>query len=50
MKVISARDVLFDKDNFYNRKLIRLTDILISELDKIIVKVAIVLNWDLENV
>jgi hypothetical protein len=49
-KVISARDVLFDEEEFYDEKPIWFTDILISELDKAIAKVAIPLNRDLDDV
>jgi hypothetical protein len=38
-KVISARDVLFDEDEFYNRKPIQLTAELISKLDKAVEQV-----------
>jgi hypothetical protein len=48
--VISARDVHFDEKEFYDGKPIRFTDILISELDKAVAKVAIPLNRDLDNV
>ena len=48
--VISARNVLYDKEEFYDGKPIRFTDILISELDEAITKVAIVPNWDLDDI
>jgi hypothetical protein len=49
-KVIWARDVLFDEEEFYDGKLIQFTDILISELDEAIAKVAIPPNRDLDDV
>ena len=49
-KVISARDVLFDEEEFYDGKPIWFTDTLISELDEAIAKVAIPPNRDLDDV
>jgi hypothetical protein len=48
--VISVRDILFDKDEFYNGKLIQFTDTLISKLDEAIVKIIILLNRDLDDI
>ena len=48
--MISARDVLFDEEEFYDGKLIRFTDTLISELDEAITKVAIAPNRNLDGV
>ena len=49
-KVLSARDVLFNKDEFYDRKLIRFSDILINELDEAIEEVSITPDLNLENI
>ena len=49
-KVISARDILFDEEDFYDGKPIRFTDTLISELDEAIAKVVIPPNRDLDDV
>src|SRR6266436_2469008 len=49
-KVISARDVLFDKEEFYDGKPIRFTDTLISELDEAIEKVSVQPDPNLEDV
>ena len=48
--MISARDVLFNKDKFYDGKLICFIDTPISELDEAIAKVIIVLNRDLDDI
>ena len=48
--MISARDILFDKEEFYNGKPIRFTETLISKLDEVIAKVAITPNRDLDDV
>ena len=48
--MISARDLLFDEEEFYDGKPIRFTDTLISELDKAIAKIAIPPNRDLDDV
>ena len=48
--MISARDVLFDEEEFYDRKPIWFTDTLISELDEAIAKVVIPPNQDLDDV
>ena len=48
--MISTRDILFNKDEFYDGKPIQFTETLISELDKVIAKVAIAPNQDLDDV
>jgi hypothetical protein len=49
-KVISARDVLFDEEEFYDGKPIRFTDILISNLDEAIEKVSVTPDPNLEDI
>jgi len=48
--VISARDILFDEDKFYDGKPVQFTDTLMSELDEAIVKVSVTPNRDLDNI
>ena len=48
--MISTRDILFNKDEFYDGKPIQFTETLISELDKVIAKVAIAPNRNLDDV
>ena len=49
-KVISARDVLFDEEEFYDGKPIRFSDTLISELDEAIEKINVTPDSNLEDV
>jgi hypothetical protein len=49
-KVISARDVLFDKEEFYDGKPIRFSDILINKLDEAIEEVSITPDPNLEDI
>jgi hypothetical protein len=49
-KVISARGVLFDEEEFYDGKLVQFIDILISNLDEAIEKVSITPDPNLEDI
>ena len=49
-KVISARVVLFNEEEFFNGKLVRFTDILISNLDEAIEKVSVTPDPNLEDI
>ena len=49
-KVISARDVLFDEEEFFNGKPVRFTDILINNLDEAIEEVSVTLDPNLEDI
>ena len=49
-KVISARDILFDEEEFYDGKPVRFTDILISNLDEAIEEVIVTPDPNLEDI
>jgi hypothetical protein len=49
-KVILARDILFDEEEFYGGKPVRFTDILISNLDEAIEEVSVTPNPNLEDI
>jgi hypothetical protein len=48
--MISTGDILFNKDEFYDRKPIWFTNTLISKLDEAIIKVTVASNKDLDHV
>jgi hypothetical protein len=48
--VISARDILFDEEEFYDGRPIQFTDSLISQLDEVVEKVNVVPDSSLEDI